>query len=799
MTQADGIAVVGRGLNDAARGLFIAPIRHHSPACAWAVRAMIRELKPKHVLIEAPIDFASHVDLIAHPDTRPPVAIAALVEDRGEQRVSAYYPFCVHAPEYVALVEAKAVGADIRLIDLPAAEMAKRHSRSDDAPLGLTDERVFDSGDYVAALCRRTGCRDGFELWDHLFETKLGNPDWRGFFADVGAYCAGLRASTAAARIEQEGDNAREAHMGACVLKALEDGGNVVVVVGGFHAPALLDIVRAGKTGKIGPATGEARSFLIRYSFASLDALNGYGAGLPQPAYYDLLWQQANQSAAEPLWRRTGLDLVSAFTSAMRVAGHPISLPQQVEMLRAAEGLALLRGRPGPMRHDIIDAARTALVKGELATHDAWTERLVGFLRGNAIGDVPASAGSPPLVEDARDEARRHRIELGDGARRKRRLDLRRNRKHLAASRYFHAMALLETGFADQESGPDFLNNVKTDLLFEEWSYAWSPRVEGRLIELSAQADRVAPACLHMLEARRNEMRAAGQSRDIAGMTTLFAKGLLSGLGADLEPFLRELGSDIQAHADFAAVAAALRRLFYIARSRGPLGADTLEVGDAARTTYARLIYLCDDLPQTPPEAVGGRIEALRLTAELLREDDEGVLDHGLFHEAVDRVAVAEAPAEIRGATLAISVLGARRNASELRAALVGEFEGSVTQEEDRIAMLRGVLGAAPMLLLHSPPVVEAIDSFLVGLDEDKFIEVLPHLRLAFTALNPREVDQLAERLASLHGTSAAGFAALHHSLGERDLARGLSIEQRLRSSLAADGLDTWIANKRET
>jgi hypothetical protein len=301
---------------------------------------------------------------------------------------------------------------------------------------------------------------------------------------------------------------------------------------------------------------------------------------------------------------------------------------------------------------------------------------------------------------------------------------------------------------------------------------------------------------LRVLEARREELRAGGQSRDIAAMTILFSRGLLSGLGAELEPFLRALCEDVQAHADFAAVAATLRRLFYIARSRGPLGAHDLDVAEATRAAYARLIYLCDDLPRTPADAIAPRVEALRLTTELLREDDGAVLDHGLFAEAVDRVVEAEAPAEIRGAALAISVLAARRDAGELRAALAGQFAGSVTREEDRVAMLRGVLGAAPQLLLQSAEVVAAVDEFLVGLDEGTFIEVLPHMRLAFTALNPREVDQLAERLASLHGVSAGAFAGVHHSLDERDLARGLAIEQRLRASLAADGLSGWLGGE---
>ena len=283
MTDAERFAAVRNGLSQPALGLFIAPVRHHSPACAWAVRALIREVRPRRVLIEAPIDHAQHIELLTHPETRPPVAIAALVEQEGKHRVAAYYPFCVHAPEYVALHEARAIGASVGFIDLPASDKIMLRPDHADGPIALTDEHSFDSGDFISALCRHTGCRDGFELWDHLFETRIGDADWRRLLADVGVYCAGIRASTPNEIIERGGDLAREAHMGACLLDALSSGGPVVVVVGGFHVPALLDVVAAGKRPKVMRTGSASRSFLIRYGFAALDTLSGYAAGLPQP------------------------------------------------------------------------------------------------------------------------------------------------------------------------------------------------------------------------------------------------------------------------------------------------------------------------------------------------------------------------------------------------------------------------------------------------------------------------------------------------------------------------------------
>ena len=99
------------------------------------------------------------------------------------------------------------------------------------------------------------------------------------------------------------------------------------------------------------------------------------------------------------------------------------------------------------------------------------------------------SAGSPPLVEAVRVEARSLGFNLDFASSRKRELDIYRRDRHLAASRFLHAMAFLETGLGNRVSGPDFLGGQSGDILFETWTVAWSPFVEARLIELSRDGD----------------------------------------------------------------------------------------------------------------------------------------------------------------------------------------------------------------------------------------------------------------------------------------------------------------------
>ncbi len=801
----ESLQKVYTAISDAKNNVHFAPIRHHSPACAWAVRQLIREVNPAHVLIEGPIDFNRHIDVLLDAGTLPPVAIASIIElatkkQKQQPRLAAYFPFCSHSPELVALQEGKSVGANLAFIDTPSMDKTLSRNNENDQeqnrPISLQDDAVFNSNDYVAALAKEQGCRDGYELWDHLFETQLGTKGWRKFLSEVGAYCTGLRSMTPNAEILSQGDHGREHHMAAQIAKAQKKGGPIVVVAGGFHVPALIELLDNPDLIKL-PALekGLGQSYMIRYGFKALDALNGYASGLPQPAYYDYLWQRAVEAQGQPQWRDTATDLISKFCTQMREDGNPVNLPSQVEMLRSAESLALLRNRPGILRHDLIDGAKVSLVKGEASHQDVWSERLLKFLCGSKLGDVPASAGLPPLVEDARRRASSHRIDLSDGTRRTRKLDIRRKEPHLKASQYFHAMSLLDTSFANRSAGPDYLNNVRTDLLFEEWSFSWSPQVEGKLVELAIYGDQLDLACIAYIDDQRQRLQKDGLAHNLESLCDLLGRGLLAGLGRRLTPFLGDIESDIQSNNQFPAIVKALRRLHFIQSSAGPLSAPaSLGLQSSLTTAYNRLIYLCDDICQSPPEVVEDQIEALRLISELLRNDERKLYDADLFNDAIDRIADANPQPEILGSVLAICIQSGRRSIAELGSALNGNFTGSILNLEERIGVLRGVLHTTPLLLLNEPELLKVIDSFMQQIDDESFIELLPHLRLAFTALNPRETDHLAEMLARQYGSIASDFTSTTSGYTQSDLERGLLIEKRLRKTLNVDQLQDWLA-----
>lgn len=752
------------------RGLWIAPIRHHSPACAWAVRAMIRELRPDHVLIEGPADLTPMLDLICDPLTRPPVAAVMLRDGR-----SVYAPFCDHSPEYVALQTARDIGAKPTFIDLPSDRFFD-HPLPRTGPVSLTDETPFGESRFIDALSERTGCRDGFELWDHLFEARLGDGDWRSLLRDVGHYCAGLRQASGADQITRDGHAAREEAMQGHIAQALKTG-TVVVVVGGFHAPALVD--PKGTPPKTPPMQD---AYLIRYSHAAMDALAGYGAGLPQPGFYDALWQAAERANGPPDWSGLGADLMQDFCEEAGENGHPVSLPAKVETLRMARTLAGLRGRKAMMRHDMFDGVTAALTKGEASARDPWAERLRRHWHGTALGDVPGHLNAPPLVEDARQRARAMRLNIDDSSERRRSLDIHRKPRHLATSRFLHAMRLLETGFARFEAGPDYVTNPGSGRLFEDWSYNWSPTVETRLIELCAQAqgDTIPAACLSHIWAERSD--------DITQQVELLSRAIRAGIGAELGPFVQALSQDIARSGSFADMGHVLQRIYTLCHTNGPMRAPAvLNLADVMQAGYRRLVYLADDLPQVPADMVGKAVAALRLAADLLASDDTGQLDRQLFDDAMLRLTRVKAPPEITGAALSLALRAGQLPAKRLVEALNGRFIGAALSVEDRIGVLTGLIATAPDLLWQVPEVLSAVDAFLLSLAEGDFLTLLPNLRRSLTALNPRETDRLADALSLRHGTRPDIRGVAH--LSEADLVAGLAAEAALLEALRADGL----------
>ncbi|WP_431125539.1 DUF5682 family protein [Variovorax paradoxus] len=823
-------------------GVFFVPVRHHSPACAFALRGLLREIKPAAVLIEGPDDLAALMPLLLHEQTKAPVAWLCQstrqvpVDDadvdektRTESRTS-FFPFCDYSPEWIAVREGAALGARLGLIDLPWSDKAwhRDDDESDegdarDAARSLMEERHFAHSRYLNAMVSQLGCADHQELWDRLFElrTTAALGDWRAFFSDVFSWCAMARLDYEPEVLEAELSLPRERHMAAHIRRwRNEVEGPIVVVTGGFHTLELVEQWQKAKPSKA-PAGKDAPAdaWLIRYSFERLDALNGYASGMPSPGYYQQVWDRLEAGEADPFTAVT-LDSLTRFARQTRAQDHVDAVSTALVQAAAAQAmrLAALRGNAGPGRQDLLDAIRSCFVKGAIDEGTrGFTADLRNFLSGTRMGDVPPSAGSPPLIEDARRLARQAGVRLDDSTARVARLDLYRKPSHRERSRFFHAMAYLDAGLGSWLAGPDFLGNSRLHLLFEEWRAAWSPLVEARLIELAADGASVEAVCMAKLRKEEIALSDQGRGRSASAAVTLLLRACLVGLQSRLPQLLSMLSTHLDEDAALGSVVDCGHRLVTLWRAREPLGVQQHpQLRSLLERVWPAALFLLPDVGECPEEAEAGAVKQLlslrelgrllaSLQSELEEEANGDAVDLGLLRAQLERFATgALAAPGVAGAASALLYLDGHWDEHALDTVVRQRF-GAGAEPREAVRFLNGVMAAAPELLLRLPALLEGLDGLVQGWDAEAFVAHLPDLRQAFTRLKPQETSDLASRVAALHGMGEAEGEALyqvHYETTEQDLHEGAQLQLALAECLRRDGLAAWLAaadNKKNT
>ncbi|MEU3727712.1 DUF5682 family protein, partial [Streptomyces sp. NPDC031705] len=102
----------------ACRAPYLLGVRHHSPALAAVVPALLDAADPEVVCVELPADFRPWLAHLADPETVAPVALAGL----GRDGRLAFYPFADFSPELAALRWARRRGVEVVCCDLPLSD-----------------------------------------------------------------------------------------------------------------------------------------------------------------------------------------------------------------------------------------------------------------------------------------------------------------------------------------------------------------------------------------------------------------------------------------------------------------------------------------------------------------------------------------------------------------------------------------------------------------------------------------------------------------------------------------------------
>ena len=794
--------------------LVIVPVRHHSPASALQLRRLLAARPPSAVLIEGPRSCTDLVPLLVHAETAAPFAVYtyAVARDAAGQEVrrAAYYPFCDHSPELVAVREAVRLALPVQFIDLEFAEQcqvdaARAGDQADDVA-SLLDEHHLQKSRHLLLLAERLGCRDVEELWEHLFEVDaLATPPAE-HCARVAAFCELARREYNAEELAADGTLPREAEMCWHVRQALAAraprAGPVVVVVGGFHAVALPALLAAPPARPHLPGGDFVRrdTALVRYAFDRLERLNGYAAGMTSPRWHQLVWErlllgeQAGVRDDARARQDSALAVLHDVAAQLREKHQvPLPMPTVQAAYEHALRLAALRRRGAPVREDVLDAVIGCYIKGD-ADADGALIRAVAqrTLTGIAVGRVPAGASTPPLVRDFAFRARRQRLKLDDSEPRRLALDLYRRAEHRVTSRLLHGLMLLGVPFATRTAGPDFVRGRHLDRLQEQWSYSYSPATEAALVEASVHGATLPLAVARRFIDRLDALAREGCGQDARAAATMLTHGCVLGLHEQMPRLLEDLRRAIAGDADFAAVAGAAATIGLLWESREPLEARELdELPALLQATYERATFLGRDLRAAPAEAEP-HVQALLQLRELLASGAGTGLEPALYWDLVEGMHRHQAAPLLRGAAAGLLHGAGRLAAADLAATLTGQLR-SAARGSDAVAWLRGLLGTARELAWQEAALLGALDELLTGWGEQEFVALLPELRLAFATLTPKETDRVGAAVAARHGVADLG-QLVRHDVDAAAVQRHLQLSALVRETLAADGLAGWGA-----
>ncbi|MFE2871465.1 DUF5682 family protein [Embleya sp. NPDC059259] len=776
----------------ASRQPYLIGVRHHAPSLAAAVPALLDAARPDVLLVELPHEAAPWLQWLAHEDTRAPIALAGT--GRGGL---GFYPFADFSPELAALRWAARNGVPAIPCDLPLGHPGwDRTDRASDGEGAEAGAETGAGGLHAALRDRLTG-RAGDDLWDRLVEATA--PGSTAEAIRRAALTVGWALRRDAGTVDPV-DLRREAWMRATLHEATTTGARAAVVLGAFHAPALLEPAPS-EPDTTTPAAeiADVTMSLIPYTYPLLDARSGYPAGIRDPE-----WQQrVLESGGDPAALHEALIAAAVrICTDLRGQGHPSGPADAREIVRLAGDLANLRGLPAAGRGELLEAVQTVLTHGEPLGRGRSVARalervLVGKRAGRPAPAAPRSGLGP--------EVERRITELGlpgpaDPAERDLRLDPLRSDLDRRRELLLQQLTTCRIPYAEPVA---VVGAGGADAVTTRWRVRWTPSVAALLDAAGVRGVTPEQAAEGTLRAQhRAELDEGGPTAEqiLTGLERAAACGL-SDLTATR---LNETGQTLPTIATLPNLLTALTLTDRI--HAGHLGA-TPRTPDPTPPTPPTATAPPDPKSTTRPDAVSaatpGTLDPARTDSDTRPGAGEDVTQT-LLTAAVrhlDGLTGSDDPADARaladlaeradtfgGIRLTTGLARLAADGSPLMSAAAGAVRVLLGHEDpadlgDRIGSwldtattpaaradltrrLTGLLTAAGPLLQTGGPVLAALLDRVDTLADRPFLDRLPALRGGFDTLSPaardRVLDAVADHLGDRVDTDADPIALAH-------------------------------------
>lgn len=759
------------------------PIRHHSPICTYHLLKAIEEYQPEAILIEGPSDTNQLLPVVAADDTETPVCIyySVVAKDNNEEggeterRTACYYPLLDFSPELSAIRKGYEKELPVRFIDLPYSQQFRlERKESEEGKNSYYDDYYLSRSRFIESLCEKTGCRHYAELWERLFE--IG-----GLFMDTGlfvksmlALCHYSRVEYPAQLLQEEGCLDREAHMAQNIRAAQTEFGKILVITGGFHTAALMELLD-GEIPKVNLAAGKASSYLIPYSMAESDQLAGYSSGMPYPAFYQKVHENLRQSP-DTAYDDAVLSFLVKTGNLLRKKKESISIADEAAALTQSKGLAQIRDKQQQGVYELLDAVRSAYIKGEAGGHgQSIVHTAETLLRGDKLGKVSSKAEQIPLLLDFQAMAAKYRLKISAVTRQEITLDILTKPAHREASAFFHQLAFMNVGFGEMEFGPKYRNR-DTSRVREKWRYSSSARVLSALVDVSYLGGTVREAASTMLARKKQDYVGCGE------YSRLIVDAAVMGLSEHIKPLLASARDAVAQDGSFASLAEAAVNLLFLENAKWLLNLpDSAMPADLLRDIYNKAVSL---LPYLQTNVEEEDRELAKLIKEFYQISRRPDIDASLLDEALlETVRQASPPPCFHGSSVgllyAVGLMSAVQAVESAKSYLLGS--GEMVKKSG--LFLSGLFLSAWDILFNNPDFLDSLSQLLRSLGQEEFLSLIPDLRLAFSIFTPTQIDRIGELVAEQLGISPQAVSA--DAVPEQVLALCRQLDQYAMSAIS--------------
>lgn len=707
-------------------------IRHHGPGSARRLVEALDALQPGTVLIEGPADASHLLPMLADPAMVTPVALLTYAEnDPGN---TSFFPFADYSPEYQAARWAVAHGADLRFIDLPAADRPVASDSEADEP--ATPDADPIAHDPIGVLATAAGYADGESWWSDVIEE---NPESVSVFAAVADAMTALRREAGPIGVREA---AREAHMRIEIARAAKESDRpVAVVCGAWHVPALMEkhSLAADRALLKGRPKVKIKATWAPWTAPRLARSSGYGAGVVAPGWCDHLWQHRASGERDSIW-------LARIARVMRERGHFVSTASVIEAQRMGHALAAIRERPHPGFEELREAAIACLCNGEAAV---WDDIAAELLIGSAVGVIPADTPLAPLLEDLQRQQKATRLKP-EALERALTLDLRSD-SGLGRSTLLHRLVALDVPWGRMTDAGRSRGTFR-----ENWVLAWQPEFAVRLVENLVHGSTIAQAAAGRLaEAMRAEA-------DLGTLAALVRSAMTADLPPATEAGIALLERRAALTDDCRALLAALPPMADILRYGEARAGTARHLGELMPRIVVQaaiaLPYAARNLDADAAAVLRGAILAAEQAIELAQLDVDVVAQ---WHDALATLIDDDQTTRLVAGTAARLLYEADMLVADDAATLLGRMLSPGTPVAQAAGFFEGFLDGAGQRLIHDTALRDAVDRWLGDLDEEAFVANLPLFRRVFAALDRNERRRLLDAALGQSGRDARGYRLL--------------------------------------